>query len=190
MTKRNGTATAVKTNIEGSGFSNGFDQYQITGVTFTGKPRQYRADCQTGQFKIGAGKFLGKTLNLEVLAFRKLQDELFGYDFQTWLEIIFIDPENIIAHAMFKTESLDNFDEMLLEIAKNGQAAGTASVGIACGIVTATMVPRSSRANGTSYHAVEFTWKPNAPERIEEIKAFAQTLPYESLTVHALPAAE
>jgi hypothetical protein len=183
MTKRNGTATAVKTNIEGSGFSNGFDQYKITGITFTGKPRQYRADCQSGQLKIGAGKFVGKSLDLEVLAFRKIQDELFGYDFQTWLEVIFVDPENIIAHAMFKTESLDNFDEMLLEIAKNGNA-------ISCGIVTATMVPRSSRANGTSYHAVEFTWKPNTDERVLEIRQFAQTLPYESLTVHALPAAE
>jgi hypothetical protein len=183
MTKRNGTATAVKTNIEGSGFSNGFDQYKITGITFTGKPRQYRADCQSGHFKIGAGKFLGKALDLEVLAFRKIQDELFGYDYQTWLEIIFIDPENIIAHVMFKTESLDNFDEMVLDIAKNNQA-------LSCGIVTATMVPRSSRANGTSYHAVEFTWKPNADERVLEIRQFAQTLPYESLTVHALPAAE
>ncbi len=119
---------------------------------------------------------------MEVLAFRKFQDEMFGYDFQTWLEVIFIDPDNIIAHILFKTESLDNFDEMRLDLSANKQAIST-------GIVTAEMVPRSSSATGNSYNAVEFTWKPNTPERIEEIKAFAKCLPYEALTIRTIEAA-
>ncbi|WP_051023593.1 hypothetical protein [Synechococcus sp. PCC 7502] len=125
---------------------------------------------------------LGKTLNLEILAFRKIQDELFAYEFQTWLEIIFIDAQNIISHILFKTESLDNFDELVLELSER-------KVAIACGTVTAQMQSRSSRTNGTNYYAVEFTWQPNPPERIEEIKAFAKTIPYEALTVYALPEA-
>ena len=78
---------------------------------------------------------LGKTLNLEILAYRKIQDKLFGYDFQTWLEIIFIDAQNIISHIMFKSESLDNFDELVLELFDK-------KVAIACGTVTAQMQPR------------------------------------------------
>jgi hypothetical protein len=184
MSRRNGTTAEPKVKVEtvGTSFSNGFDHHEINGITFTGKPRQYRADCQSGQFKIGGAKMLGKTLNLEILAFRKIQDELFGYDFQTWLEIIFIDPQNIISHIMFKSESLDNFDELVLELSDK-------KVAIACGTVTAQMQPRSSRANGTSYYAVEFTWQPKATERIAEIKAFAQTIPYEALTAYALPEA-
>jgi hypothetical protein len=185
MSRKNGTATEIKekaVETESNVFSNGFDNYEINGITFTGKPRQYRADCQSGQFKIGGAKMLGKTLNLEILAYRKIQDELFGYDFQTWLEIIFIDPQNIISHIMFKSESLDNFDELVLELSDK-------KVAIACGTVTAQMQPRTSRATGTSYYAVEFTWQPKAHERIEEIKAFAKTIPYEALTVYALPSA-
>ena len=185
MSRRNGTTAEPKVQaveVERSAFSNGFDNYEINGITFTGKPRQYRADCQSGQFKIGGAKMLGKILNLEILAFRKIQDELFGYDFQTWLEIIFIDPQNIISHIMFKSESLDNFDELQLDLSEKKQA-------IACGTVTAQMQPRSSRANGTSYYAVEFTWQPKATERIAEIKAFAQTIPFEALTTYALPEA-
>jgi hypothetical protein len=125
---------------------------------------------------------LGKTLNLEILAYRKIQDELFGYDFQTWLEIIFIDAQNIISHIMFKSESLDNFDELVLELFDK-------KVAIACGTVTAQMQPRTSRATGTSYYAVEFTWQPKPQDRIDEIKAFAKTIHYEALTVYALPSA-
>jgi len=182
MTKKNGTATQ-KSLIDASRFSNGFDQFEITGITFTGKPRQYRSDCQLGKFKIGSAKTLGRTLSMEVLAFRKFQDEIFGYDFQTWLEVVFIDPANIVAHVLFKTESLDNFDEMVLDLSANKQA-------IATGIVTAEMVPRSSSATGNSYHAVEFTWKANTAERIEEIRAFAKGLPFEALTIQALEPGE
>jgi hypothetical protein len=77
---------------------------------------------------------------------------------------------------------LDNFDELLLDLSEKKQA-------IACGTVTAQMQSRSSRANGTSYYAVEFTWQPKPTERIEEIKAFAKTIPYEDLTVYSLPSA-
>ncbi len=187
MSRKNGTTKtetqAATVEVEGSTFSNGFDNFTIEGITFTGKPRQYRSDCQTGQFKIGAAKMLGKTLQMEVLAWRKLQDELFGYDFQTWLEIIFIDRQNLISHILFKTESMDNFDEMLLDLAEKQQP-------IACGIVTAQMQSRSSRANGTTYYAVEFAWQPNQQERIDEIKTFAANLPYEALTVYALPGSD
>jgi hypothetical protein len=74
MSRRNGTTAEPKVQaveVEGTAFSNGFDNYEINGITFTGKPRQYRADCQSGQFKIGGAKMLGKILNLEILAFRK-----------------------------------------------------------------------------------------------------------------------
>jgi hypothetical protein len=50
MSRRNGTTAEPKVKVEtvGTSFSNGFDNYEINGITFTGKPRQYRADCQSG----------------------------------------------------------------------------------------------------------------------------------------------
>lgn len=140
----------------------------LSGIIFTGKPRQYRADCQAGQFKIGASKMVGKSLRMEILAWSVFEDELFGYPFQPWLGVVFIDPTNVVSQVLFKTESLDNFVNLSLEKAQEGVALGQ-------GITTGTMSKRASRA-GTSYFAVEFEWEPNNAERLAEIAEFSQSL--------------
>jgi len=145
----------------------------ISGIVFTGKPRQYRADCQVGQFKIGASKVVGKSLRMEILGWGIFEDELFGYPFQPWLGLVFIDPSNVVSQILFKTESLDNFVNLSLEKAQEGIAIGQ-------GITTATMSKRASRA-GTSYYAVEFDWEPSNPERLSEIAEFTQTLQLDKL---------
>jgi hypothetical protein len=160
-------------------FNNALNAPNLEGIIFPGKPRQYRSDCQSGQFKIGASKLLGKSLTMEILAWRIFEDELFGYEHQPWLEIIFIDASNVVSHILFKTESLDNFANLALDKAQDG-------VGVGEGITTATMSKRSSARNGTSYFAVEFDWQPNKPERLLEIAEFAQTLQLEKLSVGSL----
>jgi hypothetical protein len=92
---------------------------------------------------------IGKSLTMEILAWRIFEDELFGYEHQSWLEIIFIDESNVVSHILFKTESLDNFTNLALDKAQDG-------VGIGEGVTTATMSKRTSTRNGTSYYAVEF----------------------------------
>jgi hypothetical protein len=140
----------------------------LSGIIFTGKPRQYRADCQVGAFKIGASKMIGKSLRMEILAWSVFEDELFGYPFQPWLASLFIDPSNVVSQILFKTESMDNFVNLVLEKAQQGVALGQ-------GITTGTMSKRASRA-GTSYYAVEFEWEPNNPERLKEIAEFSESL--------------
>jgi hypothetical protein len=155
---------------------NALDTPNLSGIIFTGKPRQYRADCQAGVFKIGASKIVGKSLKMEILAWGVFEEELFGYPFQPWVGIIFIDPSNIVSQVLLKTESLDNFVNLTLEKAQEG-------IGIGQGITTATMSKRASRA-GTAYYAVEFEWEPNKPERLQEIAEFAQTLQLDKLQLH------
>jgi hypothetical protein len=118
-------------------------------LVFTGSARQYRSDCQAGQFKIGASRMVGGTLKLEVVAARLIEGAFFGYPDQKWLNLIFVDPEGIVATILFKTESMDNF----LELHRQAIAAGGLLLGKA---ITARMSRRASRDSGQGYYAVEF----------------------------------
>ena len=55
-------------------------------VHFPGSPRQYRADCQAGIFKVGETDTLGKSIQMEVLAYRSFNAQLFNYPYQQWVE--------------------------------------------------------------------------------------------------------
>lgn len=118
-------------------------------LVFTGSARQYRSDCQAGQFKIGASRMVGGTLKLEVVAARLIEGAFFGYPPQKWLSVIFVDPAGIVSSLLFKTESVDNF----LELHRQAIAAGGLLLGKA---ITARMSRRASRDSGQGYYAVEF----------------------------------
>ena len=74
--------------------------------------RQWRSDCQAGQFKIGASHFRGPKLDMELVGAQISEGEFFGYPLQKWLAILFIDPEGVLSSILFKTESLDQFEEL------------------------------------------------------------------------------
>jgi hypothetical protein len=118
-------------------------------LLFVGSPRQYRSDCQAGQFKIGATRMVGSKLNLELIAARLLEGEFFGYPRQPWLQVIFVDPEGVVSTLLFKTESLDNF----LELHRQALANGESLLGKT---IQASMSKRVSRDSGQGYYAVEF----------------------------------
>lgn len=147
-------------------FTNALVVPNLEKIVFTGKPRQYRSDCQKGQFKIGASQLVGDSLDLEVLAWRIFEDEIFGYSYQPWLEVIFVDPKNVVSTILFKTESLDNFANLSLDLAQQGSCVGE-------GVTTAKMAKRASAANGTTYYAVEFNWQKGSAERLVELAEFA-----------------
>ena len=143
---------------------NAFEPLKMDGIVYIpGRPRQYRADCKAGVFKIGESKMIDNKLNLEILSFRTFEEQLFNYPYQSWLEIIFVDPDNIVGHILLKTESLDNFLNLLLDLGIKGIAIGA-------GIATAKMNKRSSELG--TYYAVEFDWNEGQQGRIEELKLF------------------
>ena len=144
---------------------NAFEAPKMDGIVYIpGRPRQYRADCKAGAFKIGESKLIGNELKLEILSFRTFEEQLFNYPYQSWLEIIFVDPDNIVGHVLFKTESLDNFLNLTLDLGVKGIAIGT-------GIVTAKMNKRSSDLG--AYYAVEFDWEEHKQKkRVSELKTF------------------
>ena len=144
---------------------NAFEPPKMDGIVYIpGRPRQYRGDCKAGVFKIGESKIIGNELKLEILSFRTFEEQLFNYPYQSWLEVIFVDPDNIVGHILFKTESLDNFLNLTLDLGTKGIAIGT-------GIITAKMSKRNSDTG--TYYAVEFEWLEHPQtERIAELKAF------------------
>jgi len=78
--------------------------------------RQWRADCQIGQFKIGATTFRGSKLDLELIGAQINEGEFFGYPHQKWLALLFVDPDGVLSSLLLKTESLDNFEEARHEV--------------------------------------------------------------------------
>lgn len=111
--------------------------------------RQWRADCQTGNFKIGAATMRGPKLDLEIVGAQISTGEFFGYRLQTWLAVVFVDPDGVLASILFKTESLDNFEELRRQYRLKGET-------LLGKTIRATMSKRASRASGESYYAVEF----------------------------------
>ena len=111
--------------------------------------RQWRSDCQSGQFKIGAATMRGPRLDMEVVGAQISTGEFFGYRLQAWLAVVFVDPDGVLASILFKTESLDNFEELRRQYRLKGET-------LLGKTLRATMSKRASRANGESYYAVEF----------------------------------
>ncbi|MBK8751752.1 MAG: hypothetical protein IPL99_08905 [Candidatus Competibacteraceae bacterium] len=119
------------------------------GQIMTDSIRQWRSDCQSGQFRIGAATMRGGKLDLEIVGAQINQGEFFGYPLQTWLAILFVDPDGVLSSILFKTESLDNFEELRRQYRLKGET-------LLGKTVRATMNKRVSRAHGESYFAVEF----------------------------------
>jgi hypothetical protein len=120
-----------------------------TGQILTDSVRQWRADCQAGQFKIGATTFRGPKLDLELIGAQINEGEFFGYPHQKWLALLFVDPDGVLSSLLFKTESLDNFEELR----RGYRIRGETLLGKT---IRATMSKRASKASGNGYYAVEF----------------------------------
>ena len=111
--------------------------------------RQWRSDCQAGQFKIGASNFRGPKLDMELVGAQISEGEFFGYPLQKWLAVLFVDPDGVISSILFKTESLDQFEELRRTYRLKGES-------LLGKTIRAHMCKRASRASGNGYFAVEF----------------------------------
>jgi len=111
--------------------------------------RQWRADCQAGQFKVGATNFRGAKLDMELIAAQISEGEYFGYPRQNWLALLFVDSDGVLSTILLKTESLDNFEELRRSYRIKGET-------LLGKLIRATMSKRASKASGNGYFAVEF----------------------------------
>lgn len=111
--------------------------------------RQWRSDCQAGQFKVGASTMRGNKIDMELVGAQINEGEFFGYPHQKWLALLFVDPDGVLSSVLFKTESLDNFEEMRRQYRIKGET-------LLGKTIRATMSKRASKASGTGYFAVEF----------------------------------
>ncbi len=111
--------------------------------------RQWRSDCQAGQFKIGQSNMRGNKLDMEIVGAQISEGEYFGYPHQKWLALLFVDPDGVLSSILFKTESLDNFDELRRSYRLKGES-------LLGKTIRAQMAKRASKANGNGYYAVEF----------------------------------
>ncbi len=111
--------------------------------------RQWRSDCQAGQFKVGASTMRGNKLDMELVGAQISEGEFFGYPHQKWLALLFVDPDGVLSSILFKTGSLDNFEEMRRQYRIKGET-------LLGKTIRASMSKRASKASGTGYFAVEF----------------------------------
>lgn len=109
--------------------------------------RQWRSDCQAGQFKIGASTMRGPKLDMELIGAQISSGSYFGYPDQKWLALLFVDPEGVVSSILFKTESLDNFEELRRTYRLKGES-------LLGKTIRATMAKRAGKSS--SYFAVEF----------------------------------
>ena len=117
------------------------------GQILTDSIRQWRSDCQAGQFKIGATTFRGAKLDMELIGAQISEGEYFGYPFQKWLALLFVDPDGVLSSILFKTESLDNFEELRRSYRIKGET-------LLGKTIRASMSKRAGKT--ASYFAVEF----------------------------------
>ena len=157
----------VAVNGNGNGNGNVFSgsvSLSRSGIINLGRPTPYRGDCQMGKFKIKANP-VSDTLDFTVLAIRHLQGEFFNYDYQDWIEIIFVDEKKIVSAMLLKTESMDNFGLTTKFILSSGKRLIDV-------VVTGCFVKKTSVVNKSSYYALEFRFRDNDPETVKEIEAF------------------
>ena len=131
--------------------------------------RQWRADCQVGQFKIGSSVMKGQTLDMEIVGATISEGEYFGYPSQKWLAILFIDPDSVLSSILFKTTSLDQFETLRIEAKLKGES-------LLGKTIRGQMSKRVSRANGNAFYAVEFAV--TAPGKYAEAIAQFRQLHY------------
>lgn len=129
--------------------------------------RQWRSDCQSGQFKIGGTTMRGGKIDMELIGAQINEGEFFGYPLQKWLAVLFVDPDGVLSSILFKTESLDNFEELRRQYRLKGES-------LLGKTLRATMSKRASKASGNSYFAVEFEVA-SAGKYAEAIAEFRQT---------------
>ena len=86
---------------------------------------------------------------MELIGAQINEGEFYGYPLQKWLALLFVDPDGVISTILFKTESLDQFEELRRTYRLKGES-------LLGKTIRAKMAPRSSKATGNSYYIVEF----------------------------------
>ncbi len=116
-------------------------------IRMIGTPRQYRADCKSGQFKVGSARTIGKKMPIEVIAARFLEASLFGREFEQWVNIVFADEAGTVGSMMLHTESLENFLEIYRMVAEMNKSLVAIRI-------EGSMSPRANKKG--DFFAVEF----------------------------------
>lgn len=146
-------------------------------ATMIGSPRQYRADCKAGAFKIGKDQLVGRNLKLEPITAKLTEAQLFSYRFQGWAEILFVDESGLVSSILIKGESLDNFLELYRSVTIDGKTL--------CELqITAKMAERSNKHG--PYFVVQFE-ATGAGKYSDQIKSFAGDLPVGIFRLDTIP---
>ena len=175
--KKTAETASGQVTVNGNGNGNVFSgsvSLSRSGIINLGRPTPYRGDCQMGKFKIKANP-VSDTLDFTVLAIRHLQGEFFNYDYQDWIEIIFVDDKKIVSAMLLKTESMDNFGLTTKFILSSGKRLIDV-------VVTGCFVKKTSVVNKSSYYALEFKFRDNDPEIVKEIETFMDSYDVTKIT--------
>lgn len=129
-------------------------------LIFIGGCRQYKPNCQTGQFMI-RDSAIGPKLLMEVIGAKVIEAELFDYPFQKWIVVVFADSSRTVSQILFKTESLDNFIELYRKVATE-KPFGSVRIQAVMSKRSGMIKDDKGEAKPTNYFAVEFEVAGNA----------------------------
>ena len=119
--------------------------------------RQWRPDCQAGQFKIGSNGVRGNKLDMELIGAQISEGEYFNYPCQKWLALLFVDQDGVLSSILFKTESLDQFEELRRTYRLKGESLlGKTIRAKMTQRSTTKKDPVTGEKGSVKYHAVEF----------------------------------
>ena len=118
--------------------------------------RQWRPDCQAGQFKIGASNVRGNKLDMELIGAQITEGEFFNYPCQRWLALLFVDQDGVLSSILFKTESLDQFEELRRTYRLKGESLLGKTIRAKMAQRSGTKRDITGEKVAVKYHAVEF----------------------------------
>lgn len=140
-------------------------------------PFSVRADCKSGQFKIGEDNFIGKELDMSIIKIARFVGNLGKTRAERWLQIFFIPgessklPKNTVCVTYIKKRSITQFAQAVTAAMENGEPA----LGVFKGILS------KHASDLGDYYSVEFCWRDRKSEpemhQLEMIADFLATEP-------------
>lgn len=143
------------------------------------QPYPVRLNCQAGQIAVSEDEFLGKEMELSIIACNRYFGNLGKTQNAEWLQIFFVPaptcdilPANTVCVSYIKTRSLSQFSQLITRLMGQGEPAE--------GIFRISFLSHTN-SSGQPYKSVRFDWRPRQgkqeEQQLEQIAHFLASRP-------------
>jgi hypothetical protein len=143
------------------------------------QPYAVRLNCQAGQIAISEDEYLGKEMEISIIACNRYYGNLGKTQNTEWLQIFFVPaptcdilPANTVCVSYIKTRSLSQFTQLITRLIQDGEPAE--------GIFKVSFLSHTN-TNGQPYKSVRFDWRSRQGKaetgQLEQIAQFMASRP-------------